>query len=105
MKRLLALLPVIACTHAKHTTELASTGTPLVSAVDPKLVDMTAEPTASMVLANAVSDLGIRVRITARDLPSAKRPPLDLALVLDTSGSMEGKPIDALPVPVGRDSG
>jgi Ca-activated chloride channel homolog len=49
-----------------------------------------------MVLANAVSDLGIRVRITARDLPSAKRPPLDLALVLDTSGSMEGKPIDAL---------
>jgi len=97
MKRLLALFALIACTHAKHPTSLTSTvGTPIAAAVDPKLVEMTADPTATLVLANAVSDLGIRVRITAHDLPSAKRPPLDLALVLDTSGSMEGKAIDAL---------
>ncbi|MEO8844777.1 MAG: VWA domain-containing protein [Kofleriaceae bacterium] len=85
-----------ACTHAKTPATLTSTGTPLVAAVDPNLVEMTAEPTTTLVLANAGSELGIRVRITAHDLPAAKRPALDLALVLDTSGSMEGAPIEAL---------
>lgn len=87
-----------ACTHAKKpaTTTLTSTGTPLVTATDPNLVEMTAEPTTTLVLANAGSELGIRVRITAHDLPAAKRPALDLALVLDTSGSMDGAPIEAL---------
>ena len=57
---------------------------------------MTADPTASLLLANARDELAIRVRIVASDLPAAQRPALDLALVLDTSGSMEGPPIDAL---------
>ncbi|MEO9187445.1 MAG: VWA domain-containing protein [Kofleriaceae bacterium] len=63
---------------------------------DPQLVEMTASPTASLVLANASTELGIRVRITASELPPARRAALDLALVLDTSGSMEGAAIDAL---------
>src|SRR5450432_275855 len=93
----MALL-LTACTHAKKpsTTTLTGAGGPLVAATDPDLVEMTAEPTTTLVLANAGSELGIRVRIIAHDLPAAKRPPLDLALVLDTSGSMEGPPIDAL---------
>ncbi|HEV7555288.1 MAG TPA: VWA domain-containing protein, partial [Kofleriaceae bacterium] len=68
----------------------------LVAVTDPGLVEMTAEPTTSLILANAATELGVRVRITAHDLPAAQRPPLDLALVLDTSGSMEGQAIDAL---------
>jgi Ca-activated chloride channel homolog len=90
-------LLLTACTHAKRpTTTLTSAGAPLVVGTDPNLVEMTAEPTTTLVLANAGSELGIRVRITAHDLPAAKRPALDLALVLDTSGSMEGPPIEAL---------
>ncbi|MEO8550075.1 MAG: VWA domain-containing protein [Kofleriaceae bacterium] len=90
-------LLVTACTHAKHPTTVATnTRPPLVAAADPNLVAMTADPTTSLVLASATTDLGIRVRITAKDLPAAQRPPLDLALVLDTSGSMEGDAIEAL---------
>jgi len=95
----LAWLPLLvtACTHAKPPTTIATnTRPPLVAAIDPHLVEMTADPTTSLVLASATSDLGIRVRITAKDLPAAQRPPLDLALVLDTSGSMEGDAIEAL---------
>ena len=83
---------------ASHPT--ASLGShprqPIALAADPKLVDMTVEATTPLVLANAATELGIRVRITARDLPDAKRPPLNLGLVLDTSGSMEGASIDAV---------
>ncbi len=86
-----------ACAHGKHPEPpIHGTAAPLVAASDPNLVAMTAEPTTSLVMANAGSELGIRVRITASELPTSRRPPLDLALVLDTSGSMEGAPIDAL---------
>src|SRR3954469_16462414 len=69
---------------------------PIALAADPRLVDMTVEATTPLVLANASTELGIRVRITGRELPAAKRPPLNLGLVLDTSGSMEGASIDAV---------
>jgi Ca-activated chloride channel family protein len=71
-------------------------GAPLAAATDPHLVEMTADPTTSLVLASASTELGIRVRIKASELPPSRRAALDLALVLDTSGSMEGPPIDAL---------
>ena len=86
-----------ACAPAtKKSTIATDPHAPLVAATDPHLVEMTAEPTTSLVLASSTSELGIRVRITAKELPDAQRPPLDLALVLDTSGSMDGKPIEAL---------
>ncbi len=69
---------------------------PIIQRTDPKLVELLVEPTASMILANATDELGIHVRITAKSLPEARRPPLDVALVLDTSGSMEGQAIDSL---------
>ena len=70
---------------------------PLVaSPVDPNLVTMTAEATTALVTASATTELGFRVRIAGKPLPDDNRPPINLGLVLDTSGSMEGKAIDAV---------
>ncbi|HET9992684.1 MAG TPA: VWA domain-containing protein, partial [Kofleriaceae bacterium] len=86
-----------ACAHGKHAPPVVAARAPLAAAAaDPNLVEMTADPTTSLVLASASTELGIRVRIKASELPAARRPALDLALVLDTSGSMEGPAIDAL---------
>ncbi len=57
---------------------------------------MTAEATMSLLAANATTELGVRLLVTARDLPDAQRPPLNLGLVLDTSGSMDGDAIGSL---------
>lgn len=100
---LASILLLAACTHAKNPSTRSAVPpanitarAPLVQAVDPNLVEMTAEPTTSLLLANAATELGIRVRIVAHELRETQRPPLELALVLDTSGSMEGAPIEAL---------
>lgn len=98
--RLLALVSLLGAACAGPRTRVIDNDRrvtrPLAAATDPELIEMTGEPTASLVTANATSELGVRVRITARELPGAKRPPLNLELVLDTSGSMEGKAIDEL---------
>jgi Ca-activated chloride channel family protein len=41
-----------------------------------------------------VGELAVRIRVSAARLPPGERPPLNLALVLDTSGSMEGEAIE-----------
>src|SRR5215470_17112850 len=86
----LPLVIAAGCAPAKAPAPIHATA-PMVALVDPHLVEMTAEPTTTLVLASASTELGIRVKITAHDLPAAQRPPLNLALVLDTSGSMEGQ--------------
>ena len=96
---LAGLAGLAACAAPKPPVTVAATtgvGAPLVAVVDPKLVEMTVEPTTSLVTASASSEIGVRVQITAGSLPPANRPPLDLALVLDTSGSMEGASIEAV---------
>jgi Ca-activated chloride channel family protein len=70
-------------------------GTPLVQTGDPRLVELAVEPTADKVLAKEVGELAVRIRVSAAKLPPGERPPLNLALVLDTSGSMEGAAIEA----------
>ena len=92
-----ALCAVAACGHAKPapaTRASAANGPALVA--DPQLIEMSVDPTASLVPASASSKLGVRVQIHALDLPAARRPAVNLTLVLDTSGSMAGKPIAAL---------
>lgn len=52
-------------------------------------------PRYSRVLAGSGGHLDVLVRIQAEDVPGAERPPLDLALVLDRSGSMAGEKLAA----------
>jgi Ca-activated chloride channel family protein len=68
-------------------------GGPAKQLRDPNLVRLAAEPTADRVPAGAPARLALRLRVTAADLGDADRPPLNLALVIDTSGSMEGAAI------------
>ena len=70
--------------------------TPLVVHTDPQLISMTVEATTSLLDADDHNELGLRVRIVGKALPDAQRPPLNLGLVLDTSGSMEGDAIEAV---------
>ncbi len=52
-------------------------------------------PRFTTVLAGTSGQLDVLVRIQAADMPGAERPPLDLALVLDRSGSMAGEKLAA----------
>lgn len=92
------LLLLLAACGPKRTpgTTASNAASPLVVAVDPRLIEMVAEPTTTLVTASASSQLGLRIQIRALELPESKRPALNLTLVLDTSGSMQGDAIDAL---------
>lgn len=52
-------------------------------------------PQFSKVLAGKGGHLDVLVRVQAASVPGAERPPLDLALVLDRSGSMAGAKLEA----------
>ena len=58
-------------------------------------LELSTEATAGLVAADMSSPLAIRIRVAASRLPDVARQPLNLVLVLDTSGSMVGKPIEA----------
>ena len=95
--RLAWVFALAACGAApqKHQV-LVNNGAPLQTTADPKLVTMTAEPTTSLLLASTTSQMGVRILMTASEESRANRPPLNLGLVLDTSGSMEGDAIKAV---------
>lgn len=62
---------------------------------DPHLIELSIDPTADKVLSEQVGELAVRIRVSAARMPPGNRPPLNLTLVLDTSGSMEGEAIEA----------
>src|SRR5688572_15439885 len=60
---------------------------------DPQLVVLEGELGNAFVSAGQPADLVSRIRIRTRRLRHAPRPPINLALVVDTSGSMQGAAI------------
>ena len=62
-------------------------------APDPKLVDLASALPYKLLAADQSSELQVRLRIDAGKLASARRPPINIVLVMDSSGSMEGDAI------------
>ncbi len=61
---------------------------------DPELVVLDGDVGNAYVLAGEPSEVITRLRVSTRAIEGAARPPINLALVVDTSGSMMGEPID-----------
>ncbi len=63
------------------------------SGEDPNILELAATLGNRYVPSGTASDMVARVRIDAHSVVGANRPPINVALVVDTSGSMEGQPI------------
>ncbi len=61
---------------------------------DPGVIDLVAELGHEQVLAEAGGEVLVRLRVRAGQVNRGVRAPLNLALVIDTSGSMEGEAIE-----------
>ena len=60
---------------------------------DPGLIELAATPSTTLVLADQPGQMAVRVKIMAATPPAQGHGPVNLVLVLDTSGSMEGDAI------------
>lgn len=67
---------------------------PAVAVSDPEVVQLHGALAQRYVAAAQDGEVIARLRIDTRAVAQANRPPLNLALAIDTSGSMEGDPID-----------
>ena len=61
---------------------------------DPELVMMEGELENGFVPAGQATSLALRLRVSTLPPRGMHRPPINVALVIDTSGSMDGRPID-----------
>ena len=62
--------------------------------VDPQIVELSGALTNKYVPADKRSAVLARIRVSTRQIQRTQRPPANLALIIDTSGSMRGKPIE-----------
>jgi Ca-activated chloride channel family protein len=69
-------------------------GAKVIAAADPNVVVLEGALGNEYVLTDPTSELIARVRVKTNPVKDGRRPPINLALVVDTSGSMEGDPID-----------
>lgn len=73
---------------------VACGGRAVVTAPPPaNLVAVEVTPAHSLIRAGRGGTVAARVRIRAREMPSAASPPVNLGLVIDTSSSMDGEAI------------
>lgn len=96
---LLALASLAGCAPKATTAEIAHPTTiaaepaaPPIEAAD--LLEMEATTSSSLVAADRPGELVVRLHLRAKGRRGGKRPPINLALVVDTSGSMEGAAIE-----------
>lgn len=75
---------VVACTPKPEGAALVA---------DPNLVELDGAVSNTHVLADAPGEVLVRLRISSSELATSDRPPINLALVIDSSGSMEGEAI------------
>jgi Ca-activated chloride channel homolog len=91
---LLALTSAPGCGTAKQTVkhDVVLSAVPEPAArLDPMIVTLDGAPGHKLLAAGAPGKLVVRLHIGTKELPSQARPHVNLALVMDTSGSMEGK--------------
>lgn len=63
-------------------------------AADPEIVSLDSALSQKLVAADKAGEIRVRLRIDAAKLKHSKRPPINVVLVVDSSGSMEGKAIE-----------
>ena len=79
---------------AFSVTAMGCGGQSVPERTDPGVVTLEGALANSYVPAGEASQVVARVRIATTPLNRGTRPPINLALVIDTSGSMEGEPIE-----------
>jgi Ca-activated chloride channel family protein len=75
----------------RETRPPAKTVKPVVAS---EIVALEAAAASRFVKSGDASEITVRLRVRAEPVKDAPRPPINLALVVDTSGSMEGKSIE-----------
>jgi len=76
------------------TVALGDATTAVAPAKAPQLVDLATRLDRDTATATKTTRITARIRVDAGKIAMKQRPPIDLALVVDTSGSMVGAPID-----------
>ena len=61
---------------------------------DPGVVTLASALPQRLIAADKATEVRVRLRIDASKLAHSKRPPINVVLVMDSSGSMEGKAIE-----------
>jgi len=92
-------LPLLstACTGSRTSDvvlKTAITHEQLPPADPTQYLTLSADTSNRFVASGAPGEVTLRLRLDAKALRNAARPPINLALAVDTSGSMEGKSID-----------
>ena len=91
----LGLLALTAC--KKEGVEIKPPLDPVVAVArpeDPGVVTLASALPQRLVAADKAAEVRVRLRIDASKLEHSKRPPINVVLVMDSSGSMEGKAIE-----------
>jgi Ca-activated chloride channel family protein len=88
---LLAVLPAVGCSREDTTPPIGIVDAP---PRDPELLQLSGAVARAAVPAETAGELLARIRIQAAEIPGAERPPMNLAVAIDTSGSMDGDAMD-----------